>query len=161
MHNKTTLKSNSFSQADHAWLQRAITLAEHAQTQDEVPIGAVLVFEDQCIGEGWNQSIMTHDPTAHAEIIALRKAGRYMSNYRLLNATLYVTLEPCPMCIGAMIHARIKRLVYGAPDSKTGAAGSVFDLLNAPQHNHHPSCHGGLLADKCGQLLKDFFEVRR
>ena len=136
-------------------------LAKHAQSIGEIPVGAIVVQDNKVIGEGWNQSITNHDPTAHAEIIALRNAAKKIGNYRLCDTTLYVTLEPCSMCAGAMIHARIKRLVYGANDPKTGAAGTVFNLLNHENLNHKVSCTSGVRADECGQLLSLFFKKRR
>lgn len=146
---------------DEFWMQRALALAQHAADHDEVPVGALLVRGEEVLGEGWNQPIASNDPTAHAEIIALRAAGAREHNYRLPGTTLYVTLEPCAMCVGAMIHARIERLVFGAPDPKTGAAGSVFDLLQAPQHNHRIEVMAGVLSEPCGALLTNFFRLRR
>ncbi len=139
----------------------ALKLAQRAAEQGEVPVGAVLVRDGELLAEGWNHPIAAHDPTAHAEIVALRAAGRHAGNYRLPGATLYVTLEPCVMCVGAMIHARIERLVFGAYDPKTGAAGSVFDLLQAPQHNHRVIATAGVLTESCGELLTNFFRARR
>ncbi len=147
--------------SDEEWIDHALGLAAHAETIGEVPVGAVVVKDNEIIGEGWNQPITNHDPTAHAVIIALRAAAQTVGNYRLCNTTLYVTLEPCPMCAGAMIHARIKRLVYGASDPKTGAAGTVFNLLNHESLNHKVSCTGGVKAEECGQLLSKFFKKRR
>ncbi|WP_024870940.1 tRNA adenosine(34) deaminase TadA [Tolumonas lignilytica] len=146
---------------DSYWINHAIQLARRAEEAGEVPVGAVLVLDNQIIGEGWNLSISTHDPCAHAEIMAIRAAGEKVGNYRLLNSTLYVTLEPCVMCAGAMIHSRIARLVYGASDLKTGAAGSVFNILNDPRHNHVVEVTAGVCADICGQQLSDFFRRRR
>lgn len=143
------------------WMQQALQLADRAAEQGEVPVGAVLVQNQQCLAEGWNRPIQQHDPTAHAEIVAIRSAAQKLGNYRLPDSTLYVTLEPCPMCVGAMIHARIGHLVFGAFDPKTGAAGSVFELLQAPQHNHQVQVTGGVLADTCAQRLRDFFRARR
>lgn len=147
--------------SDEAWMARALALAQQAADHDEVPVGAVLVRDETVLGEGWNQPIGLHDPTAHAEIIALRAAGMRAQNYRLPGTTLYVTLEPCAMCVGAMIHARIERLVFGAFDPKTGAAGSVFDLLQAAEHNHRVAVTPGVLAQSCGALLTNFFRIRR
>jgi tRNA(adenine34) deaminase len=121
----------------------------------------VLVIEGEVVGEGWNQPVASHDPTAHAEILAMREAGQKTGNYRLVNATLYVTLEPCAMCAGAMVHARIERLVFGARDPKTGAAGSVFDIVRSPLLNHQVRVTPGVLAEECGGLLQDFFRSRR
>lgn len=142
-------------------MHHALMLARRAEAAGEVPVGAVLVREDEILGEGWNQPIGGSDPTAHAEIIALRAAATRVGNYRLPGATLYVTLEPCVMCTGAMIHARIERLVYGAQDPKTGAAGSVFALLQSPLHNHRVLCEGGVLAEQCADVLRAFFRDRR
>ncbi len=146
---------------DLFWMQRALELAQQARAENEVPVGAVLVKEDHILGEGWNAPIGQHDPTAHAEIRALRQAAAAVGNYRLLDTTLYVTLEPCVMCAGAIIHARVKRVVIGATDPKTGAAGSVFNTLNSDRHNHQVEISQGVLADECGALLKDFFQARR
>lgn len=157
---------HSFSQPniesrDAHWMRHALMLARRAEAAGEVPVGAVLVRDDEILGEGWNQPIGSSDPTAHAEIAALRAAAAQAGNYRLPGATLYVTLEPCVMCTGAMIHARIERLVYGAQDPKTGAAGSVFALLQSPLHNHHVICQGGVLAEPCADVLRAFFRGRR
>lgn len=146
---------------DEQWMQHALRLAQYAEKQGEIPIGAVLVKNEVCIAEGWNQSITLHDPTAHAEIIALRKAGQQLQNYRLTRTTLYVTLEPCIMCAGAIIQSRVERIVFGAYDSKTGAAGSRFDILRDTRHNHEVNCIGGVLADLCSHQLKQFFQQRR
>jgi tRNA(adenine34) deaminase len=146
---------------DRYWVGHAITLAKRAQKEGEVPVGAVIVRDDELVSEGWNQPIIGHDPTAHAEIMAIRAAGRVESNYRLPDATLYVTLEPCVMCVGAIMHARIKRVVYGADDPRAGAAGSVFSLLGSDRFNHSPDVQGGILAEECGSILKEFFKARR
>jgi tRNA(adenine34) deaminase len=147
---------------DAAWMQRALELARHADEQDgEVPVGAVLVLDGAVIGEGWNRNITLDDPSAHAEIQALRDAGRRIGNYRFPGATLYVTLEPCVMCSGAIVHARVARVVYAATDPKTGAAGSVFDTLVNDRHNHRVDVAGGVLADEAGTLLREFFRRRR
>lgn len=146
---------------DSYWMQQAIELAQKAAQQNEVPIGALLVHSNQKVAGAWNQSITLSDPTAHAEILVLREAGKFFSNYRLLDTTLYVTLEPCPMCAGAMLHARIKRLVFGAFDSKTGAAGSACQLFHGSHVNHQIDIFGGVLNDACSNLLKDFFKNRR
>jgi tRNA(adenine34) deaminase len=150
-----------FSERDTFWMQHALTLATSAGAHGEVPVGAVLVMDDQIIGEGSNQPIGQCDPTAHAEIIALRAGAKHINNYRLINSTLYVTLEPCVMCIGAIVHARVKRLVFGASDPRAGAVASAFQIIAADKLNHRVACEGGLLAVECGQLLTDFFRVRR
>lgn len=147
--------------SDENWMKRALELALRAQAAGEVPVGAVLVAENTVIGEGWNQPIQAHDPTAHAEIIAIRQAAQQLQNYRLVNTTLYVTLEPCAMCAGAMVYARIKRLVFGAYDPRTGAVGSVLNLLQEPKLNHQVSYTGGLLAAASADLLRGFFQARR
>lgn len=147
--------------SDLVWLQHALTLAKRAATQNEVPVGAVVVLNQQIIAEGWNQSISSLDPTAHAEIVALRAAAQRLGNYRLLDTTLYVTLEPCIMCVGAMVQARVKRLVYGALDPKVGAVTSAFSLLHENKLNHRIDCFGGLLQEECGHILRDFFAMRR
>ena len=146
---------------DAAYMRRALELARHAEEAGEVPVGALVVLTDEIIGEGWNQPIVAHDPTAHAEIVALRAAAARMRNYRLADTTLYVTLEPCAMCAGAMVHARVARVVYGATDPKSGAAGSVFNLLESPSLNHRAQVTGGVLAEECGEILRRFFESRR
>ena len=142
-------------------MSRALALADKAQQMGEVPVGALIVYQGNLIGEGWNQPINDHDPTAHAEIMALRASGKTLSNYRLPNATLYVTLEPCTMCAAAMIHARLERVVFGTYDPKTGAAGSVFSILADPLHNHHVEVTGGVLQLECSEKLKQFFRDRR
>ncbi|HEI8867646.1 tRNA adenosine(34) deaminase TadA [Serratia sp. AKBS12] len=146
---------------DDYWMRQALTLALRAQEEGEVPVGALLVLDNQVIGEGWNRPIGRHDPTAHAEIMALRQGGAVLQNYRLLNATLYVTLEPCVMCAGAMVHGRIRRLVYGASDEKTGAAGSLVDILRHPGMNHQVDITAGVLAEECAATLSNFFRQRR
>lgn len=139
----------------------ALELAREAATADEVPVGAIVVMGDDIIGRGFNQPILRHDPTAHAEIMALRVAAARVGNYRLPGSTLYVTLEPCVMCTGAIMHARVGRVVFGARDSKTGAAGSVIDLYGEERLNHHAEIEGGILAVECGALLSAFFAARR
>jgi tRNA(adenine34) deaminase len=146
---------------DQRWMEHALRLAEYAAQEGEVPVGAVMVCEGELLAEGWNRPISTFDPTAHAEIVTLRAAAQRLRNYRLGGTTLYVTLEPCPMCAGAMVHARVQRLVFGAADRLAGAAGSVFDLLAAPTLNHRVVVEGGVLADECGGRLKAFFQARR
>ena len=142
-------------------MRAALALAREAATLDEVPVGAVVVVDGEIVGRGFNQPIGRHDPTAHAEIMALRAAAARLGNYRLPGATLYVTLEPCAMCAGAMMHARIGRVVFGARDPKTGAAGSVVDLFGEARLNHHADIEGDVLAEECGALLSGFFAARR
>lgn len=146
---------------DAQWMRHALDLARRAADEGEVPVGAVVVLDDRCIGEGWNRPIGSNDPSAHAEIEALRAAAAAVGNYRLPGATLYVTLEPCIMCAGAIVHARVDTVVYGAADPKAGAAGSLFSLLDSEQLNHRAVVRGGVLADECGALLRDFFSARR
>lgn len=148
-------------QSDETWMRYALTLAAKAAAQGEVPVGAVIIRDGVVLGEGWNQPITLHDPSAHAEMLAMRAAGVAAGNYRLPDTTLYVTLEPCPMCVGAMIHARIARVVFGAFDPKTGAAGSAFDLLTDQRHNHRVSVSGGVLSEECAETLRAFFRTRR
>lgn len=142
-------------------MQRALELAQEAETHGEVPVGAVIVYEDQIIGEGWNQPILSNDPTAHAEVIALREAGNNIGNYRLPGATMYVTLEPCAMCAGAIVHARIAKLVYAADDPKTGACGSVFNLLQTNELNHNVEIEKGMMEEECRALIQNFFKAKR
>ncbi|WP_442892767.1 tRNA adenosine(34) deaminase TadA [Cedecea sp. AS113] len=142
-------------------MRHALTLAQRAWDEGEVPVGAVLVHNNQVIGEGWNRPIGRHDPTAHAEIMALRQGGLVLQNYRLLDTTLYVTLEPCVMCAGAMVHSRIGHLVFGARDAKTGAIGSLMDVLGHPGMNHQVQVSEGVLATECSAMLSDFFRARR
>lgn len=157
-----TPDSNTFSAADTAFMRRALQLAEHARdAENEVPVGAVLVLDGEIVGLGWNRNIILSDPTAHAEIMVLRAAGEKLANHRVVGATLYVTLEPCAMCAMALIHARVGRVVYGASDPKTGAAGSVFDTLISPLHNHRVEVQGGLLAEESSAMLREFFRARR
>ena len=146
---------------DSHWMQHALRLAEQAAEQDEVPVGAVVVLNEEAIGEGWNQPISSCDPTAHAEIIALRDAAQRIGNYRLTGATLYVTLEPCLMCAGAMIHARIGRLVFGASDPKRGAVNSTTHAFETQGLNHRVTFTGGVMASACAGRLHDFFRARR
>jgi tRNA(adenine34) deaminase len=159
--NAMSLRIEETAEQHRRWMQYALALARRAEAVGEVPVGAVLTWRGEIIGEGWNRSISAHDPTAHAEIQALRSAARRLQNYRLPETTLYVTLEPCVMCAGALIHARVGYLVFGAHDNKTGAAGSVFDVLADPRHNHKIHCTGGILAEASGQQLRDFFKARR
>lgn len=149
------------NELDIKWMQHAIQLAKHAESIDEVPVGALIVKDNEMIAEGWNQPITSNDPTAHAEVIALRAAANKIQNYRLVDTTLYVTLEPCSMCAGALIHARVSRVVFGATDPRTGAAGSVFDILNTSKLNHAVDIEKGVLEHECAQILKDFFKNKR
>ena len=142
-------------------MQLALDLARQATINGEVPVGAIIVKDGVIIGRGSNAPIGLHDPTAHAEIIAMRQAAQHLGNYRLVDCTLYVTLEPCPMCSGAMLHARIEKLVFGANDPKTGACGSVINLMAEQKLNHHTEVVGGVLADECGAVLTAFFKQRR
>jgi len=146
---------------DRYWMSRALGLARDVAATGEVPVGAVLVRDGELIGAGGNQSIGGCDPTAHAEIVALRAAAQRAGNYRLVDSTLYVTLEPCPMCAGAMVHARIARLVFGATDPRAGAAGTVCNLLQTNFLNHRAEVRGGVLAEECGTVLREFFRARR
>lgn len=146
---------------DEFFMRDALVLAHYAATSGEVPVGAVLVLEDSIIGKGWNSPISNNDPTAHAEIVALREGATRLNNYRLPNTTLYVTLEPCAMCVGAMLHARISRLVFGATDPKTGAVVSVLQLLDNPRNNHKIIYTAGMLSDASSLLLTNFFKARR
>ncbi|MBU3623567.1 tRNA adenosine(34) deaminase TadA [Polynucleobacter sp. AP-Latsch-80-C2] len=149
------------AELDRRFMQQAIEQAQLAALAGEVPVGAVLVRDGQVISTAFNKPIANHDPSAHAEMLALRQAADAEQNYRLPGTTLYVTLEPCTMCAGAMLHARVDRVVYGAPDPKTGAAGSVVDVFASKQINHQTSVNGGIMAEECGQLLKTFFKERR
>jgi len=151
----------SQAEIDHQFMQQAIEQAKLAALVGEVPVGAVVVREGKVISLGFNKPISTHDPSAHAEMLALRAAAQIEENYRLPGCTLYVTLEPCAMCSGAILHARVDRVVYGAADPKTGAAGSVLDIFSSKQINHQTSIEGGVMAEECGQLLRNFFKERR
>ncbi|NQY49353.1 MAG: tRNA adenosine(34) deaminase TadA [Colwellia sp.] len=148
-------------QLDLTFMQRAFELAQQAEQHDEIPVGAVVVHQGKIIAEGFNQSIMLNDPSSHAEMNAIRQAGQFLNNYRLLDCTLYVTLEPCPMCAGLLVHSRIKRLVYACSDLKTGAAGSAFNLVNNPQLNHQLEISSDIMQEDCSQLLSAFFKRRR
>ena len=152
-----------FSEADAGWMRHALALADRAREEDdEIPVGALLVGADgQLLADGWNRNISERDPSAHAEIVAMRKAGQALGNHRLLGSTLYVTLEPCAMCAMAMVHARVARVVYAAADPKTGACGSVFDLLADPRHNHRVEVQGGLFANEAGSRLTSYFRGKR
>ena len=147
--------------SDVDWMRRALTLARKAEEAGEVPVGALIIKDGELIAEGWNQPISSHDATAHAEIMALRAAGIKLNNYRLPGAELFVTLEPCPMCVGAMLHARIKRVVFAASDPKTGALGGAFNLLEAGSHNHVLEVESGVMAKEARDLLQTFFKTRR
>ena len=153
----------SFHANDEILMRQALELAGRAERDfDEIPVGALVVdAEGAVVGEGWNRNITDHDPSAHAEIMAMRQAGRALGNHRLVGCTLYVTLEPCAMCAMAMVHARIARVVYAAADPKTGAAGSVFDLLADPRHNHRVEVAGGVLAEEAGRRLTNYFRRKR
>lgn len=150
-----------FNDEDRRFMQRAMELANHAESEGEVPVGAVLVRDGEIIAEGWNQSIGNHDATAHAEMQVIRKAGQSLENYRLLDTTLYVTLEPCPMCAGALLHSRVKRVVFGAPDLKAGAAGTVLNLFESQASYHYADVESGLLEAECRHQLQAFFKRRR
>ncbi|KXI27848.1 tRNA adenosine(34) deaminase TadA [Paraglaciecola hydrolytica] len=152
---------NTQEQQDISWMDYALNLADKAEQQGEIPVGAVLVVNNKVVGEGWNQSISLHDPSAHAEMQAIRQAGQNLQNYRMLDATLYVTLEPCPMCAGLLVHSRITRLVFGAADYKTGAAGSIMNLLTNEQLNHQVEIVGGVEEQRCGEKISAFFRHRR
>ena len=149
------------AELDQQYMRMAIEQAQLAAQSGEVPVGAVLVRDGQVISKAFNKPIANHDPSAHAEMLALREAALSEGNYRIPGSTLYVTLEPCAMCSGAMLHARIDRVVYGAPDPKTGAAGSALDIFSSKQINHQTSVDGGIMSDECGQLLREFFKGRR
>lgn len=149
------------SEVDVAFMERAMELAREAERANEVPVGAVVVKDGVIVGEGWNRPIGSNDPTAHAEIVALRAAAQHLKTYRLLDTTLYVTLEPCAMCAGAMVHARVKRLVYAAPDPRAGAAGSIFNVVQHEALNHRIQTEGGLMAEECATMLRAFFRARR
>ncbi len=154
---------NSTSSIDIDWMRHALALAERAQREDdEIPVGALVVdAAGNVVGEGWNRNIAESDPSAHAEIVAMRQAGKSLGNHRLVGSTLYVTLEPCAMCAMAAVHARLARVVFGAADPKTGAAGSVFDLLGDPRHNHRIEVTGGVLAEEAGTRLTNYFRGKR
>ncbi len=149
------------TEQDEAWMRHALRLAGRAEGLGEVPVGAVLVKDNKCIAEGWNSPIASNDPSAHAEINVLREAGRLIGNYRLVDTTLYVTLEPCVMCMGAIAHARVKRLVFGAYDPKRGAVCNALSLADADFLNHTVSWQGGILEADCSEMLKVFFKLRR
>ncbi len=149
------------TESDIKWMEKALELARKAEAAGEVPVGAVLVKDDQLIAEGWNQPITSHDATSHAEIMAMREAGKQLNNYRLIDTIMYVTLEPCSMCVGAMIHARVSKVVYGASEPRTGALGGAFDLLKSNAHNHNFDVISGVLAEESKTMLQNFFQSRR
>ncbi len=149
------------AETDIKWMKKALELARKAEAAGEVPVGAVLVKDDELIAEGWNQPISSHDATSHAEIMAMREAGEKLNNYRLIDTTMYVTLEPCSMCVGAMIHARVSKVIYAASEPRTGALGGAFNLLEANQHNHIFEVESGVLAEESKNLLQAFFQSRR
>jgi tRNA(adenine34) deaminase len=149
------------TQIDARFMSRALELARSAEAAGEVPVGAVIVKDGVIVGEGWNRPISTHDPSAHAEMIAMRSAAQILQNYRVLDTTLYVTLEPCAMCASAMVHARVKRLVFAATDPRAGAAGSIFNIVQHSALNHRLEVTGGLMAEECGGELRRFFAARR
>ena len=157
----SALQTQTSRADDEHWMQRALEQAEQALAADEVPVGAVLVLDNELIAAGHNQTITLNDPSAHAEMQALRAAGSRLGNYRLPGATLYVTLEPCLMCAGVIVHARVASVVFGAADPKTGAAGGCFDLLQDARHNHHVEVSSGVLAEQCADMLRAFFRARR
>lgn len=146
---------------DEFWMDEALLAAQQALDAGEVPVGAIVVLGDKIVGRGWNRNLSEHDPSAHAEIVALRNAGTAIGNHRLIGCELFATIEPCAMCAGAMVHARLKRLVYGADDPKAGAVHSVMQVLNHPQLNHQMEVRGGVAADRCAEILKEFFKNRR
>jgi len=158
---KHTQSSEATLQSDSAWMQFALDQARLAEHAGEVPVGAVVISEGKIVGAGHNRNLFHNDPTAHAEIVALRQAAEALGNHRLTGCVLFCTIEPCAMCAGAMVHARIARLVYGANDPKAGAAGSVLDVINHPRLNHRMEVTPGVLAEECSQLLKNFFAPRR
>ncbi|RDX36429.1 tRNA adenosine(34) deaminase TadA [Kangiella sp. HD9-110m-PIT-SAG07] len=151
----------NFTEQDHQYMQRAFELAEIAKVKGEVPVGAVLVKDGEVVSEGFNQPILSNDPTAHAEVVALRKAGKALQNYRLVDTTLYVTLEPCAMCAMALVHARVSKVIFATEDPRTGAGGSVLNILKYQTFNHHCDVSSGLLKDQCSEQLKAFFKKKR
>lgn len=152
---------NEFSEQDIKFMARAIELAKIAESHNEIPVGAVVTCNGEIIGEGYNQSIKQNDPSAHAEMIAIREAGKNIENYRLIDCTLYVTLEPCPMCAGLLVHSRINKVIYATQDEKTGAAGTVFNLVQNGKLNHQIAVANGLMKDECANILSNFFKRRR
>ena len=160
-HQRPTVNDDSLIRSDELWMEEALRCAQRALEMDEVPVGAVVVCGSQIVGRGWNRNFTDTDPTAHAEIIALREAGATIGNHRLGACDLFVTIEPCAMCAGAMVHARIRRLVYGADDPKAGAVRSVMHVANHPQLNHKIEVLSGVLAGRSAELLQTFFKKRR
>ncbi|MBQ4832194.1 tRNA adenosine(34) deaminase TadA [Pseudoalteromonas sp. MMG010] len=146
---------------DNYWMAKALEYAKKAENINEIPVGAIIVKDNQLIAAGYNRSITDNDPSAHAEMIAVREAGKVLNNYRLIDCTLYVTLEPCSMCAGLLVHSRIERLVFGAKDAKTGSAGSIMNLLQDPRLNHQVEVTGEVLAAQCGDIISQFFKRRR
>ena len=158
----TTINSEQAASAsDEFWMEEALRAAQRALEAGEVPVGAVVVHANQIVGRGWNRNLTDSDPTAHAEIIALRQAGAHLGNHRLVDCELFATIEPCPMCAGALVHARLRRLVYGADDPKAGAVHSVMEVLNHPMLNHRMEVRAGVLAGRSAGLLQTFFRTRR
>lgn len=155
------INTGQFSEQDEHFMRRAIALAHQAESINEIPVGAVVVHQNTIIGEGYNQSISLNDPSAHAEMIAIRQAGQTINNYRLIDCTLYVTLEPCPMCAGLLVHSRVNRIVFATPDEKTGSAGSVFNLVSNDKLNHQLVVEQGLCQQVCSDMLSSFFKRRR
>ena len=153
--------SEAVEQTDAYWMREALKRADYAEAINEIPVGAIVVVDGRIVGEGWNSPISDHDPSAHAEMQAVRMAAKQVENYRVIDATLYVTLEPCAMCAGMLVHARVGRVVFGAKDLKTGSAGSVMQLLQHPQLNHQCEITSGVLAEECGEKLSAFFRRRR
>ncbi len=147
--------------SDEYWMEKALTFASKAEAIDEIPVGAVLVKDNQLIAYGYNRSITDNDPSAHAEMMAIREGGKVLNNYRLIDCTLYVTLEPCSMCAGLLVHSRIKRLVFGAKDAKTGSAGSIMNLLQEPRLNHQVEVTDDVMSEQCGAVISAFFKRRR
>ena len=156
-----TQKVSARLNIDNSYMARALELAQQAAEAGEVPVGAVVVKDGEVIGEGYNQPISGTDPTAHAEVVAMRNAATFLNNYRLTDCDLYVTIEPCTMCVGAMVHARIKRIVFGALEARAGALQSQLQLMDGDYYNHSIDWHGGVLADKCGAVMRDFFREKR
>jgi tRNA(Arg) A34 adenosine deaminase TadA len=161
MPKKSSILVHAQGRSDSAFMAEALALARAAGDAGEVPVAALVVKDGVVVGRGHNRNIAEHDPSAHAEIVAMREAGRTLANHRLVDCTLYCTLEPCPMCVGAIIHARLARVVYAAPDPKTGAAGGCFDLLGDPRHNHRVEVVAGMAAEESAELLRGFFRARR